>query len=193
MSVITLPADDLVQYRFTLFPPPQESVSALETNMQQIEAAGARWRVTISLRRLPDHRFEEWADLYEQGATFAWPIPQPGATVGDPGAPVADGSPQLGRTLSVRNLSNGYAVGKGRWLTVTSAGRARAFHTTAAVTAAAGGAADLRVNPPIFRRSVSDGDAVDLAAPHITGFIDFAGFARTQGFSRTDPFTLTER
>lgn len=192
MALIDLPADDLVSYRFSLYPPPQESESALKTNFQLFHAAGARWQVELSLRNLPDHRFASWSDLYIQGTSFLWPIPQPGFTPDNAGAPVVDGDNQLGTSLTLRGVTPGYTVSKDRWITVTTDGVARTYQMTQDAVASGTGALVLSLNPMLIR-APSDGDAVELVTPSLTGLIVFSSFERTAGFSRTAPFLLRQR
>lgn len=190
---IELPAGDVLRYVPTLLPTASESESAMGANLQDFTPAGRRWRFDVRLRSLTDARLDLWAGLEEAGSqTFLWPIPQLDTVGANEGSPLVDGGGQLGRTLSVKGVTAGYVIPRRTWAVVISAGKRYAYRTSAAVTAAGDGTADLPIYPNI-RAVHSNEDVVEIAAPKVEGRTRFDGFEHRQGGAAPARFILEER
>lgn len=97
-------------------------------------------------------------------------VGEPGSPVVNYGAPLTDGSGQLGSTLALKGLTPGAVILKGKWLSFEVAGRSYLYKV--AVQAAAG--SDGRVSVPIepmIRRAPGNNVAVRLAQPIVQGFV----------------------
>lgn len=96
-------------------------------------------------------------------------IPEPGTPEVNYGNPVVNGAPQIGSSISLRGLTPGAVIKKGKWLSLFANNRWYAHFTTHAdVVVPAGGVAVLKIYPMI-RRSPADGSPVKLAKPVIQG------------------------
>lgn len=95
-------------------------------------------------------------------------IPEPKIPVLNYGAPVADGSGQLGDTIRLRGLQPGVLIRKGKWISMFANGRWYAYFLREAVTVPGSGIATLPIYPMI-RRSLLDGAQVEIAKPMIQG------------------------
>lgn len=103
-----------------------------------------------------------------EGATMI--IPEPGIPAVNYGASKVNGSGQLGRSISVKNLEPGVIIKKGKWLNLIVNGRYYAYFTTAQVTVPGGGVATLPIYPMIRRSALNDSE-VRLVDPLIQGLI----------------------
>lgn len=109
--------------------------------------------------------------LGRTGEGVAISIPEPGLAPINYGAnPTVNGAPQIGSAISVKGLTPGMTIMKGKWLSLYADGRYYAYFTTAQVIVPGSGIAVLPIYPMI-RRSPSDNAPVLLADPKIQGLI----------------------
>lgn len=99
-------------------------------------------------------------------------IPLVDVPQGIPGAPVVDGAGQAGAALNVRGLTPAYIAKEGFWLTIKEADGTEYLHQMAQTAVADGsGNATLQIEPPL-RAPFADGDAIEMAKPTMSGFVE---------------------
>lgn len=103
------------------------------------------------------------------GAVMA--IPEPGIPDIDYGANIlVDGSPQLGSSIALKQMTPGVLIKKGKWLSLTADGRFYAHFTTADVVVGVDGKAVLPIYPMI-RRSPATDVIVFMRPAYVQGLI----------------------
>jgi len=188
---ILLPGDDCKGFNPVIIPRPTRAISAFGTGRRRFYRLGRHWRFTVMLRKIPDHRVEDWLDLERDDDEHLWPIPQGFSTAGA-GTPRVNGGGQLGMTLNTDGWTAGYTIAKGRWLPVITGARRYLYRTRAAVTASGAGVAALPLSLPL-RVAPANDDLIEADAPKIEGLVDFEGFKITQGFAAPTSFIITEQ
>lgn len=86
------------------------------------------------------------------------------------GSPVVNSNGLGGTTLSVRGLTPGVVIPKGKWLTIITASQRFLYLTAAAATANGSGVASLTLTQ-MLRRPTVDGAVIELATPKVEGFV----------------------
>lgn len=99
-----------------------------------------------------------------------------------------------GMALPIIGAAPNYFAREGQWLSVTHAGRSYLYGVRGDAGTNEQGAGDLGLNVPL-RSTLSAGDAIELAAPVIEGWLDGDAIAWTIERARTIglTFTITER
>lgn len=108
--------------------------------------------------------------MQSEGNPVAVAFPQRGLTVGSPGTVVVNGGGQSGTSLAVRGVTNGYTFTEGQFFDFITGGRRYVQIITANVTAGSSGDVTLPIWP-MMRASPLDGDALEITAPYLEGFI----------------------
>lgn len=196
---LTLPDSlaSLVEATPRLIPPSRDLRSAGGQVVQRITPLGQKWVFDCQIKLQTYANALEWAGLLEQaGEVMTMTIPQPRLDIGTPGASVqVDGSGQTGNVLKLKGLPVGYQVKLGQWISVTTGGVVYAYSMRAAATASAGGLMDAPVNPMLHAAHLNN-DAVEIAAPKISGFVTVMGSARpidVNGHVQPVRFMIEER
>lgn len=148
----------------------QQSAAAMTT---RIDRPGNHYRVSFELPWIKPDLARVVMRRLESGRSQGLRIKLPlvhGAQ-GNPGSPVVNGTDSGGTTLKLSGLTAGYAVKEGYWLNLIGSDGTRYLHKVCDLVLASGaGAAVLTVEPPL-RIFPGNGDAVQLAAPVIEGFV----------------------
>jgi hypothetical protein len=164
---------------------------------QRIDRLGSRHAIAASAPPKviePDGRL--WISRLKrakrEGGRIAFP--QPDLVIGNPGSPQVAGNVAAGSTIPLRNLTPGYQIREGQWLSVTHNGRSYLYSVDGAVTANGSGNATVAITP-LLRSQLTAGDAVNLAAPVLEGWLSGEEFAWTLDAAHTVglQFTVTER
>lgn len=140
---------------------------------QRLNRLGNRFALEITYPRLkpePDGRIlsSRLRRAKTEGALF--PVPQPGLTIGAPGAPVVNGAGQSGSSLMLRGFAAGYAVREGQFFSIVHGGR-RYLHC-ASVDGVASPAGVLTIDIyPMLRIRPADGAICEFAKPYIEGIV----------------------
>lgn len=108
-------------------------------------------------------------DLLSESDTVIMDILQPGLDTGAPGAPLVDGSGQLGRTLNLKGLTPSYVFRKGQWISFPVNGQLFAYMVRSAITVGADGKVALPLLT-LLRLPPADNAVVDVAQPRAEGF-----------------------
>ena len=110
-----------------------------------------------------------------EAAPVAIEFPQRGFSPGGPGAPIVNGNGQTGGQLALRGVTVGYAFVEGQFFdfTYTGDGRRYVHIVTDGGIAAGDGTVTLGI-APLMRVSPNDGDPLEVGAPMLEGFIQFA-------------------
>lgn len=171
--VLTLPAAP--QYNAGqpyLFSQAQDLVSPLGGATQRVIRLGTRFGIDVTYPAMKYGDGMVFLSRMIQAETnpVAVAFPQRGLTIGDAGAVVVNGDGQTGLSLGVRGVTAGYTFDEGQFLSFITGGRRYLHVVTAAATAAGSGAVTLAVYP-MLRVVPNDGDAVEVATPHLEGFI----------------------
>lgn len=145
--------------------------SSLGGPTQRVERIGSRFALDVILPEMTAETAANWIpDLLEaKRSSGVLAFPQLGLPVGDEGAPRVNGAGQLGTSLAIDGLPASKVVRKGWAFSIITNGRRYLHMIKANVTASAGGAATLTIEPPL-RRAPSDNAVVELAVPKIEGF-----------------------
>jgi hypothetical protein len=162
----------------------------------RINRLGDRFRITITL---PPRISGDILRVYlarlrralTQGALMAFP--QPGLVIGNPGAPVVNGSGQIGSTIKLRGFVPQYVVREGQFFSIIHNGRRYLHAASADMQASNSGTMDLPIDP-LLRILLADGDVCEFAQPMIEGFLSGDSLAWTYTRAKTTPptFTITE-
>lgn len=164
---------------------------------QRLRRIGARHTIEVRLAPMPieaegRRMIARLMQAKQLGARLRWP--QVDFAVGACGSPVVRTAVTGGMTLSVTGGQAGYSFREGQWVSITHSARSYLYAVTAGIALGANGVADIPLNVPL-RSALTVGDAVEVAAPVIEGWIEGDGFgwtidaARTVGLS----FAITER
>ena len=155
---------------FGLTQTPQSGSGAVSTRLDRL---GSRWALDVSLPPTM-----EGVDLRallvallrgrSLGASYSWP--QPGLTIGTPGAALVNGAGQTGATLVLDGMTPGYVVAAGQFLSIFSGGRRYLHMAAAAATVTGGGGLTLSILPNL-RIAPADNAAVNFTAPVIEGLL----------------------
>jgi len=138
----------------------------------RINRPGSRYRVAFSYPPMqPDASRRVVARLQRgkrEGVKVKLPLIVP---QGLPGSPVVDGAGQSGTTIALRGLTPHYIAKEGFWLNIVESDGTSYLHTVFQTAVAdASGNAEVEIEPAL-RAPFGDGDAVELAAPWIEGFV----------------------
>jgi hypothetical protein len=128
----------------------------------------------------------------QQGARIAFP--QPEFVIGNPGSPQVAANVAAGSVVPLTGLTSGYVIREGQWLSVTHNGRSYLYSADAQVTANGSGNATVQITP-LLRSQLFAGDAVNLAAPVLEGWLSGDEYGWTLEAAHTVglQFTVTER
>lgn len=138
---------------------------------QQLRRKGSRYALTYTMPSMSYVESLDWTDLAAEGVTVVMDVHQPGLVLGDPGAaPLVKGAGQAGALLLIDGVSPGYAIRKGQFFSVISAGQ-RFLYRAQAATVATGEGAALVALDTMLRRPPNDNDVVELLQPRIEGFV----------------------
>lgn len=142
---------------------------------QQIRRKGSRYSLSFTMPSLSYAAALPWmTDLAAEGDTVVLEVAQPGLVLPPAGAPVVSGAGHAGAALPLRGLTANYAIRKGQFLTVITAGQRYLYRAAEAVTADAQGVASVQLQT-MLRRPPANGDVVEIDAPTIEGFVrDYA-------------------
>ena len=180
MSVIALPASPRYNAGSPfLLSQAADLVSPLGGVTQRISRLGTRFGIDVEYpaMKYADGQAFLAAMIAAEVSPVAVEFPQRGFAVGAPGNPVVNGGGQTGATLAVRSGAAGYAFQAGQFFDfVTSYGgvNRRFVHMVTATTALSGGGAATLPIWPLLRVSPNDGDALEVSAPKLEGFIQLA-------------------
>lgn len=146
--------------------------SSLGGATQRLARLGSRFAIDVQYPPMAYSDAQSFLAALVQSEMVALsiPVPQRGLSIGAPGAPVVNGGGQGGLQLSIRGAAAGYTVQLGQFLSITSGGR-RSLYMCAASTLLNGSGAGAIPIAPMLRTTPSDGDAVELAAPRLEGFL----------------------
>lgn len=165
---------------------------ALGGPVQRIDRLGSRWAWTFETRPMaiePDGR--RWAALYalakKNGALI--PVKQPNLPIGSPGNTVVTTNTAAGKVVPVSGGAPGYPVRQGQWLSIVRAGQRYLDMVAADVALDLGGGNFVSI-VNLLRTPIVTGDAVELAAPKIEGWIDGPASWPLES-SRLTAFTFT--
>lgn len=164
--------------------------------VSRVRRLGSRWAIDFDFPPMGYADAMAWvaALTSAEADTVVLAIPQPDFDPGAPGAPLINGSGQLGALLNLDGFTEAYAARAGQWLNVTASSRLYLYQVAADKVAAGGVMNGLAINPMI-RRSAPDNSPVEFASPKIEGFLSgretswTVDLARTVGLS----LTITER
>ena len=194
MAVLTLPNDPapanmaiaLVSSANTLNP-------AFGGAEQELLRKGDKYALTFSMPQMSYVQSMDWDDLMAKGDTVLMRVFQPGFVIPNPGAPLVKGAGQAGMSLLIDGLPVGYAIRKGQFFSVVSAGQRFLYRAKASATANGSGEALIQLRT-LLRRPPNDNDTVEIAQPMIEGFIRDLG-EWTVGVERLVglQFTVRER
>lgn len=169
--VVELPDEDIVEFTPRMISTRSENNPELGTSDQRFPRMGTRYALDIKLRPLTYAAAQEWADLEDEEAVCAFPIPQIDFDTGAPGTSVSvDGGGQSGTTLSLAGVTPSYVFRKNQWISVSTEGRRYCYRAKVEAVAAADGTVDLPLRT-MLRKPHLDGDAVEVAIPYIEGFV----------------------
>ena len=99
-------------------------------------------------------------------------FPLQGVSQGSPGSCQVNGSGQSGTTLAIKNLTPGYSIEKGYWLSIANTSGQHYLHNvTSGAVASGGGLATISIRP-MLRHSFLNGAPISISAPKIEGLID---------------------
>ena len=96
------------------------------------------------------------------------PFPQPGITIGTPGAATIDGAGQTGSSLALKTMTAGYVVRQGQWFHILQGGKRYLHHATAPGTVDGAGKVVLSIWP-MLRIVTVNSSPCDFVAPQIEG------------------------
>ncbi len=97
-------------------------------------------------------------------------MPQPGLDIGNPGAPVVNGSGQAGLALMLRGFAAGYVVREGQFFSIIHGGRRYLHCAESDATANFSGGLILGLYP-MLRIKPLDGAVCEFAKPYIEGIV----------------------
>jgi len=170
-------------------------VPALGGPVQRIERPGSRWALRVETPPMPvEPDGRRWsariARAKRAGALIE--IPQPGLTIGNPGAPVVNGSFASGRLIQLGGLAPGYLLREGQWLSFIVGGRRYVDQIVSDVSASAGGIAAIAIQN-LLRVPLAGGEQVEVASPKIEGWLeDNFSFPIDVARMTSFGFTITE-
>lgn len=147
---------------------------ATGAKIQRLDRLGNRFKiaVTLPLGKIAD-KAALIADLLAaktQGLRINFPLQ--GVNQGSPGFCQVNGSGQSGTTLAIKNLTPGYVIAKGYWLSiVNSAGQHYLHNVLVGGTASGGGTASITITP-MLRYPFANGNSIHFTAPKIEGLVD---------------------
>lgn len=154
---------------------------------QRLDRGGSRHSVKVTMPPMPiEADGRKWiarlVRAKQEGGMIRYP--QVGFAIGAPGSPTVATATSGGRTLPITGGTPHYAIREGQALTVTSGGRSYFYLAVAQTILDASGAGSIILDVPL-RLAAATGDAVNLAAPTIEGWVDGDGFGWTLDKSRT--------
>ncbi len=173
--------------------------SAMGGAYQRLNRLGNRFALDIAYPRLkpePDGRILAAAlrQAKTEGALF--PFPQPGLEIGNPGAPVVNGSDQQGAVLQLRGFTPNYVVRAGQFFSIIHGGRRylACANFDQDWQATAGGLLALQIHP-MLRVRPANGAVCEFAQPYIEGIVGGASVdvELTAARSQMPSITITER
>lgn len=140
---------------------------------QPLGRMGDHWLIEVEAGVLPPGwGYSLLADLMRGASTrVALPFPEGGISAGTPGAPVVSTSGQSGETLLLSGFTPHYAVRKGKFFSLITAGQRYLYMATDYAIAAADGTLSLPIWP-MLRVPHLAGDVAEFASPMIEGLID---------------------
>jgi hypothetical protein len=196
---LTLPDSlaSLVEFAPRLIPPARELRSSGDETVQRLIPLGQRWVFNCVVKAQTYAQAMAWAALLEQSDQLqTLTIPQPGLAIGSPGSSVqVDGSGQTGNVLKLKGLPAAYAAKQGQFIAVITGGVRYVYRLRADATANGSGVLDAPVNP-LIRQAHLNNDAVEVAAPKVTGFVTLSTPSSAININRHVPtiaFTIEER
>lgn len=130
---------------------------------------GSRYAIDVEMPPLSYEAAQDWADIDDEEATVVMEIDQPDLDVGEPGAPVVDGSGQLGRVLKLRGFTPGYGFRKNQWLSILIGQQRFAYRARAVATADDQGRMTLPLRT-LLRLPAGDNATVEVKTPKIEGY-----------------------
>lgn len=141
---------------------------------QRIDRLGSRWALDVQLPVIQEGanlRALVTPLLLARSAGASYPWPQPGLTIGTPGAALVNGAAQAGLTLLLDGMTPGYVISQGQFFSIFTGGRRYLHMASAAATVSGGGAVALPIFP-MLRVSPADNAPVDFVSPVIEGLIE---------------------
>lgn len=167
--------------------------SAFGGALQRIQRKGTTFKADFEL---PPMRYVDaltWVGLDVEADTVLMGVPQPGVTMGNPGAPLVNGASQAGTSLILDGLSPQYVIAAGTFLSVVTSSRRYLYRASADVVADASGNATVALTT-MLRTSPANNDVVEIAEPKIEGYARVTNgwsvdIARTVGLA----FMIEER
>lgn len=171
--MITLPAEFVPREAapqlldFGMLLRPASGAPALRVNR-----TGSRFVLQVTFPPMQPEKARRFVALMQrakrEGLRMAFPLM---GLVQGGGAAKVDGSGAAGTSLPLKNMTAGFMVRQGMWLTVEAADGTRCLHTVAeAARVASNGKVTLSIEPPLRVALVNDDD-VAVAAPTIEGLI----------------------
>lgn len=168
---VDLPDVDIVEFTPRMISTRSENNPEIGTSDQRFPRMGSRYALDVKLRPLSYEEAQEFADLDDEEAVCAFPIPQIGIDTGAPGNnSVVDGSGQSGTTLSLTGITPAYLFQKNQWISVSTGGRRYAYRVKTATAVGSDGSVHLPLRT-MLRKPHLDGDVVEIANPYIEGFV----------------------
>lgn len=138
---------------------------------QELLRKGTRYEIGFTLPPQDDVEAMDWADLMLEGDTLVMPVSQPSLIIGNPGAPVVNGSGYAGAVFPMKGLEPGYTLRKGQWFThLANTGQRFLYRVKTATTANGAGLANVPIYT-LLRRPPLDGETVEITAPKVEGFV----------------------
>lgn len=174
---VLLPDAPPVSQGFRLITAKNVLTPAFGGDEQEILRKGTRYEFAFDMGEMDYVEALDWADLMIEGDTVVMAVHQPGLDTGAPGAPVVNGGGQVGSSLAVRGLANGYPIRKGQFLTHLTNGGRRYLYRCRTTVQAVGGATVIPLYS-LLRRPPLDGEVIEIAQPELKfdGEIDKARF-----------------
>lgn len=153
----------------------QDLTSPLGGVTQRVQRVGSRFGIDVEYPSMqyPDGMAFLAAMMQAETLPVAVAFPQRGFLLtGSPGAVTVNGGGQAGTSLAVHGGAAGYTFWAGQFFDYVCSvdGRRYVHMVTATTVTGAGGAATLPI-APMIRTSPNSGDALEITAPYLEGFI----------------------
>lgn len=137
---------------------------------QELLRKGTRFEIRYQMPLMTYVQSMDFDDLLAEGDTVSMRVFELGLVIGNPGAPLVNGSGQSGNTLSVKGLIPGYVIPRGKFLSVVTAGQRCLYRARTQSIANGSGVASIPLRT-MLRRPPTNNDVVEIATPRIEGFV----------------------
>ena len=161
---------------------------------QRINRLGTRWSLQVSMPPMRAEAARIWVSALARGCEdgVILSIPQD-IDVGNPGAPKVSVGVSAGMILPLKDMTVGYAVRAGQFLSIIRAGKRYVHIFTADGVVGAAGTINAAIWP-MLRVSLLANDIVEIADPKIEGWLDgnFEWDVLTIPWVQLPDFTISE-